>query len=155
SREARMAEEIIGTYCRSYASTGDGTIFEDVKPMMVQIDSNEGGKRLQKRLAFLLGLKSEERAVWIDLQQRLDAADPLDQEAQTKKEREVYKKAAAALEEVTAMAAKLGDFEHACDFRYRLGRCHEGLSQYEAVVADYKKAMVESDAAGFVQGQAY
>jgi hypothetical protein len=155
SRELTIAKDIVDTFCHRYADTGDGTLFDEVKPLIVQMDSNEGSKRLQKRLEFMLKLKDEQRGAWIDLQQRIAAASILDQEAETKKEEEVYKRVATSLEEVVGMAAKLGDFEFACDYRYRLGRCHEGLSQYANVVADYKKSMEESDAAGCVQGQAY
>jgi len=154
TREEQMAKDIIDQFCYRYADTGDGTIFDEVKPLIVQIDRNEGGTRLQKRLEFLLTLK-EERAVWSDLQRRFNDAYIVYQEAETKKEEAVWKKAATSLEEVIAMAVKLGDLEAASFARYLLGRCHDGLSQYANVVADFKKSMEEWVAAGRVQVNEY
>lgn len=155
TRELTIATDIVDTFCHRYADTGDGTLFDEVKPLMAQMDSNEGSKRLQKRLEFLLKLKEEERPIWVDLMLRINGAYLQFQEAETKKEEAVYKRAATALEEVVAMAAKLGDLEYASLSRYYLGRCHEGLSQYANVVADYKKAMEEWVAAGCVQSGIY
>ncbi len=153
-RETPMAQEILDTYCQQYADTGDATLFDDVKTLVEQIDYARDEKCMQKRVEFLKKIK-DERAVWIDLKQRYNAVWPQWDEAQAKKEEEVWKRTATSFEEVVNMAAKLGDLEIASLCRFHLAICQDNSSQYEAAAASCKKAMEEWEPAGRSRNDQY
>jgi hypothetical protein len=153
-RETPMAQDIVDLYCQQYADTGDATLFDDVKTLVEQVDVAHDDKCMQRRVEFLKRIK-DERAVWIDLGQRYRAVWTVWGEAQTKKEEEVWKRAATAFEEVVTMAAKLGDLEIASYCRFHLAICQDNSSQYESAAASCKKAMEEWEPAGRTHNDQY
>jgi hypothetical protein len=153
-KETPIAQEIVEAYCNAYAVNGDPTLFDDVKTLVEQIDGVQECKVLQRRVEFLKKIK-DDRAAWIEVKNRYDAVWTQWQEADTKKEEAVWKKAATAFEEVVNMAAKVGDLEIASICRFHLAICQDNSSQYDAAGDSCKQAMQEWEPAGRSRNDQY